>query len=94
VEGEDLRPAVERDGGGPNLTVVVPTRDKAANVLEFVRQPERTLIGEAEVVAPGSPDVSSLPALSSHYRRKSADRRYYPRRRSGRDRGAACCCPR
>jgi len=50
VEVVDLWPIVEMDGAGSNLTVVVPTQDEAANVLEFVRRLEHALTGEAEIV--------------------------------------------
>jgi hypothetical protein len=53
VEVEDVWPAVETDGAEPNLRVLVPTRDEAASVLEFVRR-ERALTGEAEIVFVGT----------------------------------------
>jgi putative flippase GtrA len=50
VELADQRPIVDADGAPPSLTVVVPTREEAGNVLEFVRRLERALPGDAEIV--------------------------------------------
>jgi dolichol-phosphate mannosyltransferase len=50
VELADQRPIVDADGASPSLTVVVPTREEAGNVLEFVRRLERALPGDAEIV--------------------------------------------
>ncbi len=50
MELADQRPIVDADGAPPSLTVVVPTREEAGNVLEFVRRLERALPGDAEIV--------------------------------------------
>jgi len=50
VELADLRPVVEAADAVPKLTVVVPTKDEAANIFEFVRRLERVLTADDEVV--------------------------------------------
>jgi len=50
VEAVQPWPSVEAEGAPPNLTVIVPTRDEAANILELVRRLERAVTGNAEIV--------------------------------------------
>jgi len=50
VEVAQLWPTVEAEGAPPNLTVVVPTRNEAANLPELVRRLERGVTGNAEIV--------------------------------------------